>query len=288
VSGIVWQRAVNTAFLATAAIVLATLIGIPLGVFTGTRRGLASGLVRAGSIVLLSLPPLVTSLLLVVIAARTQLLPAGGMTSMDVGEGTVAWIAVGRAPSVPALALALPLAAMWRLQSQAMRDAVAGRCAPPGARRARPGDLARRCFASRAARWRRSAVSSSARSSADRSSSNRDVVAGTQAPDSRRVAGARRVSGGRGVAWRLITGARQRAPTSPWRRSIACAWSRIVRKLAFALLAAIAFGAGAAPARRPTTREKFRAWLPPCGSRARYGRHLARAIRLSAPAREST
>jgi peptide/nickel transport system permease protein len=111
--------------LALAALVLATLIGIPLGVYTGTHRsGAAPAVARAASVVLLSTPPLIGSLLLVFLAARTGWLPVGGMTSADVAAGWPARLADVLAHlAVPALALALPLAAtLERLQSQALAE----------------------------------------------------------------------------------------------------------------------------------------------------------------------
>lgn len=131
VSDIVAQRASNTAILAAAALVLSSAIGIPLGVFTGTRRrGILSALIRAGSVLLLSVPPLLMSLLLVFAAARTEFAPIGGMSSVEVEPGTMAWMRdVLTYLPVPALALALPLAAMIeRLQSQAMREAIDDPC----------------------------------------------------------------------------------------------------------------------------------------------------------------
>jgi peptide/nickel transport system permease protein len=110
------ERAANTALLALSALALATLIGLPLGVITGTRSGAVTGLIRSGSLLLLSLPPLLTSLFLVFVAARTGLLPVGGMTSSGGGHLLTHMI-------VPVAALALPLAAMFeRLQSQAMSE----------------------------------------------------------------------------------------------------------------------------------------------------------------------
>lgn len=127
VRGLVRRAAANTAALAATALALATLVGIPLGVVTGTRRGAVSALVRGASLVCLSLPPLLTSLLLVFIAARTGWLPPGGMTSVDaVGVTWSAWLLdVARHLPLPTLALALPLAATFeRLQSQAVSEAV--------------------------------------------------------------------------------------------------------------------------------------------------------------------
>lgn len=113
VLGLVRERAGNTAVLAITALVVATLLGIPSGIFTGSRRGgFAARLLRSASMVLLSVPPLISSLVLLTIAARTGWLPVSGMGG----------------PShlvVPTLALALPIAAMLeRLQSQSIGDAL--------------------------------------------------------------------------------------------------------------------------------------------------------------------
>jgi peptide/nickel transport system permease protein len=127
VSTLVSERALNTAVLAFAALLIATLIGIPLGIYSGTEtRGFARALIRAASVLAISVPPLVGSLALVFIAARTGWMPVGGMTStagLDLSWG--AWLAdVARHLPVPALALAIPLAAsLERLQSQSMEAA---------------------------------------------------------------------------------------------------------------------------------------------------------------------
>src|SRR5476649_1916871 len=82
------ERAANTAMLAVTALVLATLIGLPLGVITGSRSGGAlPGVIRAASVVLLSMPPLLTSLFLVFVAARTGWLPISGMHSASMPPG---------------------------------------------------------------------------------------------------------------------------------------------------------------------------------------------------------
>ncbi|MEO8257378.1 MAG: ABC transporter permease [Acidobacteriota bacterium] len=121
-------RAANTAILAAAALLLATLIGLPLGIVSGSRPGgAASGLIRAGSVVLLSLPPLLMSLLLVFAAARTGWLPIGGMQSgsWPGTGGGAALLDRLRHLVVPVLALGLPLAAMFeRLQSEAIHEAL--------------------------------------------------------------------------------------------------------------------------------------------------------------------
>ena len=69
--------------LASIALVLATLIGLPLGVYTATHNGAGRGrLARVVSMLLLSAPPLIGSLVLVLLAVRTGWLPVGGMTSI--------------------------------------------------------------------------------------------------------------------------------------------------------------------------------------------------------------
>ena len=123
VAELVRQRAANTALLGLTALALATLAGIPLGIVSGSRRkGALASAIRAASLLCLSLPPLVTSLVLVFIAARTGWFPIGGMTSIEAAHA--AWLPWLRDVAwhlpVPACALALPLAAMLeRLQSQA-------------------------------------------------------------------------------------------------------------------------------------------------------------------------
>ena len=103
------------------------MIGLPLGVYSGSRsRGFGPALVRVISVAGLSVPPLVGSLLLVFIAARTGWLPVGGMSSAsgaDLAWG--AWLAdIGSHMPIPVIALALPLAAaLERLQSQAIAGA---------------------------------------------------------------------------------------------------------------------------------------------------------------------
>ena len=125
VSGLIRRAAANTAILAVAALALATVLGIPLGIVTGSRRGAMAALIRGVSLVCLSVPPLLTSLLLVFLASRTGWLPSGGMTSIDaIGAGWGVWMLdVARHLPLPALALALPLAATFeRLQAQAMAE----------------------------------------------------------------------------------------------------------------------------------------------------------------------
>ena len=125
VRDIIPERAANTAILALTALILATGIGLPLGIVTGSRRGGAlANAIRAVSLVLLSMPPLLTSLLLVFVAARTGWFPIAGMRSPAV-PAAGALLDLLHHLVLPAAAIGLPLAAMLeRLQSQAMSEVV--------------------------------------------------------------------------------------------------------------------------------------------------------------------
>jgi peptide/nickel transport system permease protein len=125
VGDLIPERAANTAILAFAALAIATVIGLPLGIVAGTRRGgTLAAIVRTMSIVLVSMPPLLTSLALVFIAARTGWFPIAGMrSSTGADEGGV--LDILRHLVVPALAIALPLAAaLERLQAQSMSETI--------------------------------------------------------------------------------------------------------------------------------------------------------------------
>lgn len=119
------ERAANTAVLAVAALTFATLVGIPLGIITGSgRRGVLASAIRVVSIVCVSMPPLLTSLFLVFVAARTGWLPIGGMSSAT-GAADVLSLDVLHHLIVPAAAVGLPLAAMLeRLQAQATAEVI--------------------------------------------------------------------------------------------------------------------------------------------------------------------
>ena len=127
VSTLISERALNTAVLAVVALVLATVIGLPLGVYSGSRSGgIGRATVRVLSVLALSVPPLIGSLALVFLAARTGWLPVGGMTSaLGADPSWAHWLGdLARHLPIPALALALPLAAtLERLQAQAIDKA---------------------------------------------------------------------------------------------------------------------------------------------------------------------
>src|SRR5687768_1800662 len=77
VTSVLGGAAVNTAVLAIAALALAVGSGIFLGVVAGSGRSpVVRMAIRALSAVCVSLPPLLTSLIFVFIAARSGLVPA--------------------------------------------------------------------------------------------------------------------------------------------------------------------------------------------------------------------
>jgi peptide/nickel transport system permease protein len=122
VNGLVAERAGRTALLGVTALLLATSLGVPAGIITGSRRNLATALAQGLSLLLVSVPPLVTSLALLLLAARTGWFPVGGFST--IGGTTSAWTTMHYLV-LPATALALPIAAtLERLQSQAMHDAL--------------------------------------------------------------------------------------------------------------------------------------------------------------------
>jgi peptide/nickel transport system permease protein len=127
VSQLLGPAAFHTAMLAVVALVVATASGLFLGVVSGSGRAGPRAVIRALSALCVSLPPLLTSLIFVFIAARTGVVPAGGMTSANAGDlSWGAWLLdVAWHLPLPALALALPIAATFeRLQSQAMTEVV--------------------------------------------------------------------------------------------------------------------------------------------------------------------
>jgi peptide/nickel transport system permease protein len=121
------ERALNTAILAITALLLAAVLGVGGGVYTATHAGsVGARAARAVSILLLSTPPLIGALVLVLIAARTGWAPVGGMTSGAASSTWGGWMDLLAHLPVPALALALPLAAtLERVQSQALADSLA-------------------------------------------------------------------------------------------------------------------------------------------------------------------
>jgi len=141
----------NTALIATLAFALAVLVGLPLGLVTGSRGGVFSAAIRTISLLLISAPPLITSLLLVWLSALSGVSPIGGMTS-----STAATTGAGFALDLlahlplPVLALAMPFAAtLERVQSEALARALKD----PAVSAARARGVSRRALVWRHA-WR--------------------------------------------------------------------------------------------------------------------------------------
>ena len=122
---LVEERASNSVVLGAWALSVATALGIPAGVLTGSRRrGAAARMARGTSTLLLSVPPLVSALLLLLVASRTGWFPVGGM-ALDDAPMTERL----RHLALPVLALALPMAAtLERLQSRAIAESLSEPC----------------------------------------------------------------------------------------------------------------------------------------------------------------
>ena len=124
------ERLPQTLILGIAALVIVIAVGVPLGVAGGARpdRWWAR-LTRGASMVLVSIPPLVMSLLLLLVAARTGWFPAGGLNIDTDATAAGRILATLHALVLPALALALPIAAsVERLQAAAVHDALREPC----------------------------------------------------------------------------------------------------------------------------------------------------------------
>jgi peptide/nickel transport system permease protein len=120
VSDLIAERIGNTLVLGGAALLIATALGIPLGVVSGRggRDPLALA-TRGLSVILLALPPVVLSLGLLFLASKTGWFPVGGLPPAGGVSGMLHYLVL------PVLALGLPVAAtLERLQSRAMADAL--------------------------------------------------------------------------------------------------------------------------------------------------------------------
>ena len=113
------ERFGNSFRLGALALTLATLLGIPLGVLAGSDRRRPQFIAaRAVNIILLSLPPVVLSLALLFVAARTGWFPVGGLPPGG-GVDSLRYFVL------PVLALGLPVAAyLERLQSRSIAQAL--------------------------------------------------------------------------------------------------------------------------------------------------------------------
>ena len=77
-------RAFNTLLLTVPALVISWLIAVPMGVMAAARRGRwTNRLFSGGTSALLALPDVLIALVALLIALKTNLFPAGGMSSLD-------------------------------------------------------------------------------------------------------------------------------------------------------------------------------------------------------------
>ena len=110
VAPLVGDRLANTLCLVTPAWILAWLLALTVGPWVAARpQSLVSRWTRRGGALLLSLPQVVVALLAVALAARSGLLPVGGMSSLGAEELSAA-ARLGdliRHSALPVLALVL-------------------------------------------------------------------------------------------------------------------------------------------------------------------------------------
>jgi ABC-type dipeptide/oligopeptide/nickel transport system permease component len=124
VASLVLDRTAHTMILGFFALLLATSGGLVVGTLAGAMRGgpVLRAVTRVLSVTLLSIPPLVTSFALLLLAAVTGWFPVGGFpqtSAPTVGD-------FARYLLIPTGALGLPLAAsLERLQASAIRSALA-------------------------------------------------------------------------------------------------------------------------------------------------------------------
>lgn len=120
VSDLIAERAGLSVLVGTVALVVATLIGIPLGVVSGSRRsGVLHAAARSVSVLILSMPPVVLSLVLLVGASRTGWLPVGGLPAQPSFTEMLRYLVL------PVAALSLPIAAaLERLQARSIAEAL--------------------------------------------------------------------------------------------------------------------------------------------------------------------
>lgn len=90
-ASLIWPRARNTLLLTAGATVIAWLLAIPIGVWSAERRGhLDDRFIFTATGSLLAFPDLLIALALLWFAARTHIVPTGGMVSLDFDSLSVA------------------------------------------------------------------------------------------------------------------------------------------------------------------------------------------------------
>ena len=91
VAPLLWERTINTLILTVPALLIAWSIALPLGLWTARRRGRLIDRVCSGATsALLALPDLLIGLLMLLIALKSGLFPAGGMFSPGASDADLA------------------------------------------------------------------------------------------------------------------------------------------------------------------------------------------------------
>lgn len=92
VGTLLWPRARNTVFLTSFSMILAWMIAIPWGILEALNKdGWIARLSNWVTAILLGIPELVLVLLLLLFAAKTGWLPAGGMFSSVAASSSISW-----------------------------------------------------------------------------------------------------------------------------------------------------------------------------------------------------
>jgi peptide/nickel transport system permease protein len=110
IAPLVARRAVNSLTLVAAALIVTWATVLPLGVWTAARDRSADGrVVAAGATALIAVPDLLIAIALVVVAARSGLLPSGGLRTAGAADATgiAALVDRLRHSVLPVLALTL-------------------------------------------------------------------------------------------------------------------------------------------------------------------------------------
>ena len=91
VAPLLWERTRNTLVLTVPALLVAWLIALPLGLWTARRRGrIFDRLCSGATSTLLALPDLLIGLLMLLLALKSGLFPAGGMFSPGSSDADLA------------------------------------------------------------------------------------------------------------------------------------------------------------------------------------------------------
>lgn len=119
VNDLIWPAYANTMSVVAVSLVISLVIGISVGIITGIRRndGLDRGL-QALMVILLSTPPFMFGMVLLLVALRTKIAPAGGWNGTPIDSLKYIWL--------PALALSIALApVIARSLRQSIRETFA-------------------------------------------------------------------------------------------------------------------------------------------------------------------